>query len=99
MSYKLNHGKPKWTILDFKSLEEVVRVFEMGAEKYGVDAYKQEDLPKEDLLDSMQRHLVELIDEQDHDLESGLNHAAHIAANALMYLHKYSDYERYRSSI
>lgn len=99
MSYKKNEGKPKWHLIDFKSLEEVVRVMEFGAKKYGDHAYKYNELEKEELTDSMQRHLVELHDEQEKDNETGLNHAAHIAANALMYLWKYSDYEPYESSI
>lgn len=93
MSYKKNEGKPKWRLIDFQSLEEVVRVFEFGEAKYGTHAYQHMDIERDDILDSMQRHLVSLYNHQDQDPETGLNHAAHLAANCLMFLWKYSNYE------
>lgn len=99
MTYKENEKKPRWRLIDFKSLEEVVRVLEFGEQKYGAKAYVDGEIKEDDILDSMQRHLVALFDQMPHDNETGFNHAAHLAANCLIYLHKYSDYEPYENSL
>ena len=33
---RYNDGKPKWSLIDFDTLEGALKVFEFGKEKYGV---------------------------------------------------------------
>ena len=35
-SLRYNDGKPKWSLVDFKSLEALVKVLEYGAHKYSI---------------------------------------------------------------
>lgn len=81
---RYNEGKPKWSLVHFKSLEPLVRVLMYGADKYALDNWKK-GLPKKEILDSMQRHMAALIDGQDTDEESGLPHIGHIMCNAMFY--------------
>lgn len=81
---RYNEGKPKWSLVDFDSLIPLVRVLEFGAKKYSKDNWK-EGLNKEEILESLMRHLVALFKGEVNDLESGLPHIGHILCNALFY--------------
>lgn len=50
---RYNQGKPKWSLVDFKSLEPLVKVMEYGAHKYstfsdGVKTYKGSEISEKD---------------------------------------------------
>lgn len=74
----------------------MVRVLEYGAEKYtikhpdtgelisGAHNWKK-GLKKEEILESMMRHLVALMDGEDIDPESGQHHIGHIMCNTMFY--------------
>lgn len=79
---RYNQGKPQYSLLDLKSLEPCVRVLEFGANKYARDNWKK-GMPREQIIDSMMRHLAALIDGEEIDPESGLSHIGHIQCNAL----------------
>ena len=81
---RFNEGKPKWSLVDFKSLEPMVRVMEFGTEKYGLDNWKK-GLNKKEILESMLRHIFALLDGENIDKESKLPHIGHIQSNALFY--------------
>lgn len=82
-----NEGKIDYTIIPWEGMEEVVAVFEIGAQKYVRDNYKLGDgLPLDTYRKSMLRHLLQSVKLQDADEESGLDHIAHLVANGLMYL-------------
>ncbi len=84
---RFNQGKLDWTLIPFDALEEVVKVLEMGAVKYGRNNYQLDPgLPLESYIQSSFRHLIELTKGELLDKESELNHFSHVAANALMYL-------------
>lgn len=85
---RYNKGKPKWSYVHFKSLEPLVRVLEYGALKYAPYNWKKE-MPLDEILDSMQRHLAALIDGEEFDQESELHHIGHIMANAMFYQYHY----------
>jgi len=74
--------------LPWDALEQVCRVFAYGAEvKYSSDNYKlAPGLPLEGYIQSMWRHLVEYLKGNLVDVESKLNHLAHLACNCFMYL-------------
>ena len=79
-------GKRDWSVFPFKECEEVLKVFEYGADKYGAPFTYRKGIPTEELFAAIIRHAVQIHIGFDNDKESGLSHAAHIAANALMML-------------
>jgi hypothetical protein len=84
---RFNEGKRRWSLIDHRVLEPLVDVMQKGSEKYGDKNY-QLGMPIVEIMDSLQRHLVEFRDHgNDHDEESKMHHCAHILSNAyiLMY--------------
>ena len=81
---RYNHGKLKWSMVHFKSLEPMVKVLMYGADKYARDNWKK-GLDRQEILDSMQRHLSALIDGQEIDPESQEQHIGHIMCNCMFY--------------
>ena len=81
---RFNEGKPRWSLVHYKSLEPMIRVLMFGAEKYDDHNWKKGLIPKE-VLECMQRHLAALMDGETHDKESGLPHIGHILTNAMFY--------------
>jgi len=81
---RYNTGKPKWSLVHMHSLVPMIRVLEYGALKYAPFNW-QKPMKRDEVLDSMQRHLAALIDGEEFDQESGLTHIGHIMANALFY--------------
>lgn len=79
-------GKPNWAVFPFSEAEEVVKVFEYGAIKYGAPFTYRKGIPPAELWSAIMRHLIEIQNGHDIDDESGCLHIAHIAANALMSL-------------
>lgn len=79
-----NSGKPKWHLVDLESLTPLVRVLEYGAVKYEPFNWKKE-MSREDILDSMMRHMVSLLSNKEIDEESKQHHIGHIMANAMFY--------------
>lgn len=81
---RYNQGKPKWSLVHFKSLEPMVKVLMYGANKYAKDNWKN-GLDRQEILDSMQRHLAALIDGSEIDPESQEHHIGHIMCNCMFY--------------
>jgi hypothetical protein len=80
-------GKPQWSMLPWKALEQVVRVFEYGAsKKYKRDSWR-EGFSYSDIYDKLMRHLTQWWEGEDIDDESNLLTVAHIGWNALMLIH------------
>lgn len=90
---RYNEGKPQWTLVDFDSLEPLVRVLEFGATKYSRDNWKK-GLSRDSILDSLTRHLVKLIGGEEIDEESKCHHMGHIMANAMFYIYFYGQKEK-----
>lgn len=84
IALRYNDGKPQWSLVDLESLEPLVRVLEFGAKKYERDNWKK-PMDKKKILDSLTRHLVRLMADEELDSESWLPHIGHILANAMMY--------------
>lgn len=89
---RYNEGKPRWSLVHFKSLEPMVRVLMYGADKYAVDNWKK-GLDEKEILDSLQRHVAALIDGQQLDEESGLPHIGHILCNCMFYYYHHGKKE------
>jgi hypothetical protein len=78
---KYDAGKPDYTLLPFKALEEVVAVLGFGAIKYGRDNWR--GVAKLRYIAAAFRHLVAIASGSEIDEESGKSHAAHLACCAL----------------
>jgi hypothetical protein len=87
---RYNDGKLKWSLVDYKSLEPMIRVLEYGAEKYSPDNWKR-GLDKKEILESMMRHLASVLDGEENCPESGLSHIGHIQCNAMFYNYFHRD--------
>lgn len=79
---RYNEGKLQWSLIDWKSLEGLVRVLEMGAKKYARDNWKK-GMPVTQVSESLMRHLFAFMSGEDKDPESGLNHLSHVMCNAM----------------
>jgi hypothetical protein len=79
---RYNGGKLRWSLVDFRSLEPLVRVLEYGAEKYDDDNWKK-GLPFKQVCESIMRHLLAFMRGESLDYESGQPHTAHIMANCM----------------
>lgn len=93
---RYNDGKLKWSYVDWKSLEPMVRVLMFGAQKYEPFNW-QKGLNKTEILESMMRHLAALIDGEMNDPESGLPHMGHIQCNAMFYQYMVNKKEKKES--
>jgi hypothetical protein len=85
-SLRFNQHKLRWSLVDFDSLTEMLLVLEFGAEKYAPNNWRK-GLHREEILESVQRHLIELFENKEMDGESKLHHMGHIMCNAMFYLH------------
>jgi hypothetical protein len=93
---RYNEGKLRWSLLQWKALVEVLKVTEMGAEKYSPRNWEK-GLSYSDTYDSAQRHLVKWYLKEDNDEESKLSHLAHAAWNCLTLLEFELNRESYKS--
>lgn len=87
---RYNDGKPDWSLVDFHSLLPMVRVLEYGAKKYTVGEVSgrenwKKPMDKKQILNSMLRHLIQLMEDEELDSESWLQHIGHIMCNAMFY--------------
>jgi len=81
---RFNEGKPRWSLVHYESLVPMIRVLEYGSKKYSRENWKK-GLDLKEILESMQRHLAALMDGEEVDSESGIEHMGHIQCNALFY--------------
>lgn len=79
---RFNEGKIQWSLVDFKSLEPMVKVLEYGAKKYSKDQWKL-GLPTLEVCESLLRHTFAFMNGEDNDSESLLSHIGHIQCNAM----------------
>lgn len=64
-------------------LEEVSKALQMGSAKYGVGNWLKVEDGNSRYLSALVRHLTAYYKGEETDPESGLNHLAHVATNAL----------------
>jgi hypothetical protein len=75
--------KIRYTLLPPNALEEAVKVFEYGANKYEEGNYLK-CTEERVYLDAALRHIYRVLQEEDIDPESSLSHLSHAASNLLM---------------
>ena len=88
-STRYNEGKLKWSLIDYKSMEPLIRIMEKGVEEYGLDNWKI-GLDLVEIQESAQRHLASMMSGELKDTKSGELHAGHIIANMMMWIHHYN---------
>jgi len=79
---RYNEGKPDWSLVDFESLEPMVRVLEYGATKYDRNQWKK-GLFVLGVCASLLRHTFAFMKGENEDKESQLSHLGHIMCNAM----------------
>jgi hypothetical protein len=80
---KNDGGKPRWGLLPYDALEEVVIVLTKGADVYG-DRNWESGISFDRLFSAAQRHQIAWWQNRENfDKESNLNHLAHAVAELL----------------
>lgn len=74
---KYDEEKPRWDLVPFLEMEEVVKVLAFGAEKYGDNNWTTISDAESRYFAAAMRHLVSWKTEDRTDSESGLPHLAH----------------------
>lgn len=79
---KFDNGKPRWGLLPFRELKEVVEILTFGAEKYAPGNW-QKVRPISRYIDATFRHFTAWCQGEKKDPESGKSHLAHVVCNIL----------------
>lgn len=74
---KFDEEKPRWDLLPFREVGQVVDVLTMGAIKYSDDNWKNVPGAKRRYIAAAMRHIVARLGGEIRDPESGVNHFAH----------------------
>jgi len=86
---KYDHGKPRYELLPWQQVTEIVNVLTVGAQKYQ-DNNWQHVVPTSRYVGAMFRHITAWISGKRTDEESGLSHLAH-AACCILFLMWFDD--------
>ena len=95
---RYNQGKVEWSLVDFKSLEPMVRVLEYGCKKYARNNWRK-GMPATQIIESMLRHTFKLLEGEMVDPESGIDHIGHIQCNALFLAYVLNEKPHYNDLI
>ena len=79
--------KPMWELLPLEDMEDIVKVYTAGAVKYGPDRWQNLDNGYKRYKAALFRHLVEYEKGNRIDEETGCQHLAQVAWNAIAMLH------------
>ena len=82
---KCDGGKLDWTLLPIESLEEVVKILEFGAGKYGRENWKKVEVERYEK--ALLRHITAYWSGQKNDPETNLSHLSHAICNCLFILY------------
>ena len=80
---KFDKGKPRWSLLPFRELKNVVEILTFGADKYAKNNWQKVDNATERYSDAALRHLTSWLSGEKKDPESGKSHLAHVVCNIL----------------
>lgn len=83
---KYDNGKLRWDLLPIETVEEIVKVLTMGANKYAANNWQLVENGSERYYAALLRHLAEWRKGSKIDQESGLNHLAHVLCNGVFLL-------------
>lgn len=79
---RFNKGKLRPSLIPVEWIEELLKVLEEGAKKYDDNNWKK-GLPTKEVLDSLERHLIDFKKGIDTDPDDGLSTITKVAVNAL----------------
>lgn len=79
-------NKLPWELLPIEVIEEAVKVYQFGAEKYGVNTWQKLENGKERYYAALMRHLVAWRKGETKDEESQLHPLSHVIWNAIALL-------------
>lgn len=82
---KHDNGKIDWSLIPIEAMDEVLKVFQFGAEKYERWNYRK-GFKQSRLIAAAFRHITAHMRGQDFDEESGMRHLAHAGCCILMLL-------------
>jgi hypothetical protein len=91
---RYNTGKARYDLLEPYAIEQLVKVFTRGAEKYAPHNWLK-GLPWMEVVASLERHLAAFKQGEDFDKETELLHMAHVAWNALAIVSYYKHAPQY----
>ena len=83
----IKDDKLRWELLPLSIVKEIVKVYHFGAKKYAPNSWQNLPNGYERYKAAMIRHLVAFEEGETNDNESGLNHIAHMAWNAIAMLY------------
>ena len=87
-------GKLMWELLPLTDLEDVVKVYTFGAEKYAPNSWRGLEDGFKRYRAALLRHMVSFENGEEFDKESGLPALAHMAWNAIAMLAIWHDEQR-----
>jgi hypothetical protein len=87
---KHDSGKPRWDLVPWAEMQDVVQVLTFGAHKYGANNWKYVPEAQERYFAAALRHLVAWKSGEVLDPESGLPHLAH-AVSSLLFLANFEE--------
>lgn len=79
-------GKLRWDLLPLAEIEEIVKAYTAGAKKYGDNNWQNLDNGYQRYKAAMLRHLVEYEKGNKVDEDTGCDHLAQVAWNAIAML-------------
>lgn len=83
-AHKHDKGKLQWNLLPINEVEEIVKVFDYGLQKYGKrNCWQLVENPKIRYENALYRHFAEYLKGNKFDEESGLSHLSHLVTNGL----------------
>ena len=86
VALRYNNGKLRWSLIDWKSLESMVRVLEKGAQKYDDHNWKK-GMPTSQISESLLRHMFAFMNGEDNDPETNESHLGHVMCNAMFLIY------------
>jgi hypothetical protein len=84
---KYDDGKLRWDLLPWLMIEKIVKVYTFGAQKYGDNNWQNLKNGYDRYKAAMMRHMMEFEKGELVDKESGIEHLAHMAWNAIALLY------------
>ncbi len=94
---KYDDGKPRWELLPLPDIEDIVKVYTFGAQKYGPDKWRKLNNGFKRYKAALLRHLVSFEKGEEFDHESHLPALAHMAWNAIAMLAIWNDEQKLKS--
>lgn len=83
LGMKFDDDKPRWELLPYEEMEDIVKVLTFGAKKYDDDNWQRVEPFNKRYFGAFMRHLIAWWTGKKKDPQSGMSHLAHAACNLL----------------